>query len=465
MGPRSRILLVTFAALSLDGIFGGFPLEIPKEAISAPSAPGAPDYPLPDNSHPSYSPDGREVVFQTDWRGVVFYEGRPIAATPSIWAVSTVDGRLRSIARATPSLSSGRHPAWSPTGEWIATASSYGVGSIIWLVRPDGSGATPLTAQRPQDAKLESYAEHDQPAWSPDGKQIAFVSGPTNAREIWIVNADGTGLRRVIRLPQIVDRPRIVDHPSFSPDGRQIVFSASTENVIGVEHFLGFAFNLFIVNVDGTGLKQLTTGAFLDTGPSWSERGILFASNRPGSFGIRLIQPDGVGLQAIPSAVGVEPTWSPDRSKIAFSRAGNYVSNYVPGPGPGIYEYEFSTGSVRPLVQLRGRFIVIDIMPGVPSKVISLKQTELIHTAILFAPDLGFNPVNLVDRASITFGRTGDEHSLTSCAEDGKSLVCDFKTALTGFQPGDTQGILRLVGGKTPLRFNCEGRGAVQIVP
>src|SRR5438876_4371623 len=457
MDPRSRILLVAFAALSLCGVFGGLPWEIPKEAISAPSAPSVSDYPPPDNSHPSYSPDGREVAFQTDW----------YKAYPALWAISTVDGRLQPIAKETPTPYPGRHPAWSPTGLWIAAASNTGLGSIIWLVRPDGSGATPLTAGRSPAVQPESYVEHDQPAWSPDGKQIAFVSGPPNAREIWIVNADGTGLSRVIRLHQIVDRPRIVDHPSFSPDGRQIVFSASTENFIGVEHFLGFAFNLFVVNVDGTGLKQLTTGPFLDTGPSWSERGILFASNRPGSFGIRLIQPDGTALQVIPNAVGVEPIWSPDRSKIAFSRAGNYISNYVPGPGPGIYEYDFSSGLVRPLVQIRGRFIAIDIMPGTSSKAISLRGTSLVRVAILYIADLGFEPVQQFDRTSITFGRTGEEHSLTSCAEDGKSLVCDFKTALTGFLPGDTLGILRLVGGgKTPpLRFRCEGRGAVQIVP
>lgn len=117
--------------------------------------------------------------------------------------------------------------------------------------------------------------------------------------------------------------------------------------------------------------------------------------------------------------------------------------------------------------------MAIEIMPGTSPKVISLKGTSLIRVAI--PSRSGFHPVQQVDRASVTFGRTGEEHSLDSCAADGANLVCQFKTTLTGFRPGGTQGIIRLVSVSTShdystgrdltWRTRLEGRGTVQIVP
>lgn len=408
--------------------------------------------------YPSYAPDGREVAFNTTWPG-----------SEEILAVSTVDGRLRWLVGQGVLPGSAHilvHPAWSPSGKWIAFATerAEGVRSNIWLVRPDGSGLIRVTT---------GPAHDDEPAWSPDGTRIAFTSGDLarGRNDIWIVNVNGSGLRRVTQsqswLPSLFQSAY---HPSFSPDGIRIVFSQGfSPNAMG-----GCGSNkLVIINADGTSARQLTSGPaepetsrVFDSHPSWWKQGILFHSARCGSVAqIMMIQPNGTGLHAIPNATGWQPAWSPDGTKFAFVRAGDYVYN---ASGWGVYEFNFSNGAIRALVQIRGFSFAIDIMPDPSPKVISLRETALIRVAILSQPN--FDPAQQVDQTSITFGKTGDEHSLAFCAAERTDLVCNFKTALTGFRPGDTQGILRLVAIHTYpagsiARIHFEGRDTVQIVP
>lgn len=411
MNARPRTLLATLAAV----LFSGVALNTSTlPALSSSQGEG------PISAHPSYSPDGREVAFWTTWR-----RGH------QIWAVSTVDSSLRLIAAA-PNVVQ-LEAAWSPTGSWIAFTSNRGGNYNIWLVRSNGSGLTQLTTDRATD---------DQPAWSPDGTQIAFVSDRAGPRNIWVMNADGSGLRRVTKLACCQNRP------NFSPDGSQIVFSQGAFSKVGAgSTYVGS--HLWIINADGTGLRQLTTGGFTDSSPGWGARGILFDSDRPGPSDIWMVQPDGSELQAIPDTLGgSKPTWSPDGTRFAF------------GGDEGIYEFSFLTAAVRPLVELKGYFIPIEIMPGASSKVISLKEIASVRVAILPSP--GFDPLSQIGPTSITFGRTGDEQSLASCAAEGVKLVCSFKTAMTGFRPGDTIGILRAekINGDP-----VEGRVPVQIVP
>ncbi len=450
-------------ATTIVFVASGLQWQTPGKIISASSGPSVSESPnsIP-AEYPSYAPDGREVAFSTFWPG-----------SQEVLAVSTVDGRLRWLLRQGAERGSATqspvHPAWSPDGKWIAFATEIasGVRSNIWLVHPDGSGLTQLT---------RGPTHEDEPAWSPDGRQVAFTTTADlmyDRTDIWVINTDGSGLRRVTKSPQswVTNLEKSAYHPSFSPDGNRIVFSqgSSPEAMGGCS-----SNNLVIINADGTGAaQQLTSGPaepetsrVFDWYPSWSRQGILFTSRRCGSKNqIMLIQPNGTGLHAVAKVEGWEPTWSPDNTKFAFVRAGEYVYNVS---GSGVYEFNFSTSAIRALVQIRGFSTDIDIMPGPSPKVISLRDTALIRVAILSRPD--FDPAQQVDQTSITFGRTGDEHSLASCAAEKANLVCNFKTALTGFRPGDTQGILRVVAIHTYpdggiARIHFEGRDTVQIVP
>jgi hypothetical protein len=111
--------------------------------------------------------------------------------------------------------------------------------------------------------------------------------------------------------------------------------------------------------------------------------------------------------------------------------------------------------------------VTIDILPNSPSNVIYLRGSPgILPVAVLSTPD--FDAASMVDRTSLTFGRTGDEHSLILCFKRGldmnrdrnPDLFCLFRTRATGFQVGDTEGILK---GKTLDGLAIEGRNEVVI--
>ena len=231
----------------------------------------------------------------------------------------------------------------------------------LYIVSADGSGQRRLT----RDAR--GFAT---PAWSPDGRRIAFEGGPA-AYGVYVVNADGGGQRRLARKGRA---------PAWSPDGRKIAFVsdakiylmnadgsehlALTKPIVGHNHSLAWSpdgrklaflreggcgpgcFSLYVVGSDGSGLRNLTSklGAGRGPGngpasdPAWSPDGKKIAFVRlNASLGdpIYVVKADGSGLRNLtPKPVGAyaDPAWSPDGQKIAFvsERDGNsevYVMN------------------------------------------------------------------------------------------------------------------------------------------
>ncbi len=406
---------------------------VPSPTDSGGSTGGAigPEGVGPMSQDPTYAPNGSAIAFVTDWGGGVH-----------IWVIG-VDGRRLRQLTSDLNLPVGKNrdlfPTWSPDGSLIAFTSNIAGRSSIWVVNADGSDRRQLTTGPASDST---------PAWSPDGSQLAFVSDRSGSLHIWIMSADGTNPRRVTNLGW-----RDL-YPSFSPDGRQLVFTSTPGGRSNPPS------NLWIVNVDGTGLRQLTTGEFDDFHPRWSERGIVFNSNRirgvPGGTSLRIIQPDGSGMQALPGAYGEHPVWSPDGARIAFSREEEGMSN--------IHEFNFLDHAIRPLTQFKGFVIAIEIMPGASPKAINPRSAARIPVAILSTPD--FDPVQQIDQTSITFGPTGDERSLAFCAADEVNgdgipdLVCHFEIG-SAFSPANTEGILRAMN---VSRFRLEGRATVSVV-
>ena len=197
----------------------------------------------------------------------------------------------------------------------------------IYLMDPNGKQIRRLTEQPKSDF---------EPAWSPDGRQISFVSfrdleqlpkGEIHRGEIYVMNADGSNPINLTQSPERADGVS-----SWSPDGRQIAFTSATlfnENILANS-------DIFVMDANGGNPRNLSNHDAQDQTPDWSPDGnrIAFSSNRDGNWEIHVMDTDGanpINLTNHPARDG-RPDWSPDGNRIAFTsdRDGNieiYVMN------------------------------------------------------------------------------------------------------------------------------------------
>jgi Tol biopolymer transport system component len=189
------------------------------------------------------------------------------------------------------------------------------------------------SATRPRLVKRQRDSCYALPAWSRDGKKIAFeynrdaAGRPARRSEIYLMNADGTGLKRLTRNA-VFD-----GDPSWSPDGRYVVFESERDGNS----------ELYQADVRTLKVKRLTNHKAFDGDPTWSPfgRGIAFTSTRTGNREIFLMRFDSEKGPSPRSqllnltnnrASDFDPTWSPDGELVTFvsDRDGNlevYATN------------------------------------------------------------------------------------------------------------------------------------------
>jgi Tol biopolymer transport system component len=217
-------------------------------------------------------------------------------------------------------------PAWSPDGTRLAFKTAQAGSNQLAVIDADGTNETLLT-------RTFRFSE-GQPAWSPDGTKLLYRRTPENPLvqngDTWVLDVKASGEHPAEPETQpVLLRTGDERYPSYSPDGTQIAFRGDLDLVepSGDEE-------IYVMNADGTNVRQLTSNGDFDSAPSWSPDGqrILFERAPAGTFtpgteaqekDIYVMNADGTNVRRLTDSPGLDegPEFSPDGTKIAFSSA------------------------------------------------------------------------------------------------------------------------------------------------
>lgn len=227
-------------------------------------------------SEPSFSPDGKQIAFYA-WEGTEGGNG--------LW-IMNVDGKGRAKKHGDADV---RYVRWSPEGK-----------SIVFFAR----GAAHIYSLKDTSIRLVTDGEH--PAWAPDGERLVLKSCAVGGGRcaLYIIGVDGSG-----KTP-LTDSPED-GIPAWSPNGRKIAFICKP---------MGDTFDICTVNADGSGRQNLTNNnPGHDINPAWlpDSSGIVFYSVREGKWGIYVMNVDGSGVRKIIDA-DPGPDWA--RGQISITR-------------------------------------------------------------------------------------------------------------------------------------------------
>jgi Tol biopolymer transport system component len=302
------------------------------------------------------------------------------------------------------------------------------------------SSSTPTAAISGPATPLESSGPIDLSSLA---GEITFSGGPPHGEDVYVVNADGTGLRRVTS-----DAAADFD-PSWAPDGLRIVYRHQPGDDLSTD--------LYTIGSDGSAADDLTSSAGVpDWGPAWSPDGGEIAWNSdPEGRGVLhgyLMRPDGSGVRPLGADVWVEyPAWSPDGERLAFMGqtpvgGENYEVYVVDRDGGGLRRLTDSPGSDGwPAWAPDGRHILFssvrdDCAFSAASDCRTTGDLGPYHTLYVMRAD-----GSQERRVSLTYGQIAD------WSPDGRYIVFEGRTGLS---------ILRANGsGLTTLHTNVPSSG------
>jgi len=212
---------------------------------------------LADASQPQFSFDGARIAYhswRTEKRGLITLD---VGGGNEHIIAGNLEDQL---------------PTWSPDGT-----------TIIFLSRRSGQRASELFHVSSGGGEVQLFGNGEYPTWGPDGR-LAFKG--------W--ESTGIGLR--LSWPDLTEMQELTSDdtdtaPAFSPNGQQIAFMSRRDG----------NWNIYVVNNDGTGLRQLTEDPAQDGLPAWSPDGrvIAFVSNRGGPWAVWAVTPGGGGQRQL----------------------------------------------------------------------------------------------------------------------------------------------------------------------
>jgi Tol biopolymer transport system component len=279
--PTATAVPQVAASVSFVRNYGIFRVATDGTGVSLVSAPGVSRISYSD---PAWSRDGGRLAFTiyseqpSNYLQVALTQGQE-------WRTQQDSVQRAWYARAGKTGLNGM-PSWAPDKRRIV---------LVSYKRPGGSNiptagelfiAQPGRRSRPVEADRVRGALDTEPAWSPDGRRIAFARNAGAGFNLYLIRPDGTGLKRLTKTP--------AHNPSWSPDGKRIVFDDGRD--------------IFTIGADAKNLRRLTRSTARADDPAWSpdRRLIVFVRGRS----LWLMTAAGRGTRRI-AVNAAQPAWIP----------------------------------------------------------------------------------------------------------------------------------------------------------
>jgi Tol biopolymer transport system component len=301
----------------------------------------------------AWTDDGSEILFSTGWSGTILRVGLEGGAPRPVAGV-------------------GQSAAWaSIRGDRMVYSQSTFQPRDIWRVPGRRGAAADRTAER----LIASSGSENDPAYSPDGRRIAFQSSRSGFLNIWVCDSDGA------HPVQLTSFERHTGTPRWSPDGRRIVFDS----------YEAGDWNLYVIAADGGVPRRLTREPSDDNTGTWSPDGqwIYFFSTRSGEGQIWKIPAEGgTAVQVTRDGAGTGPAVSQDGKHLYYSKPGSgiwrspveggeeieVIPHPIGKPGWALSRSGIYYGTSRP--QLRGEEYTIRYLDSESGQVTELYRRE-----------------------------------------------------------------------------------------